>query len=292
MKKIIIGILFAIVSATMFAQDYSDFLVTYEGDTVYCNITKVEGRYVYYDVVKEGELRNLIAHKKMLKNYYCSEKVVSPEITEDKSSLINYEKFKYGMFFGYSERLGKIPSDYSPIMVEYYKDLKTGFSFGLDFTYYKNKNNGFGIKASMHKSIIRPIAVAFEINDSTTINGYISDNISIPNIEVFYSFKTVSKHDKGCFFVNPGLGYQFFIDDMWYLEHFIIHGKSFCGGFDAGYDFKLSETTSLGIQFSFVAGYLSKAEFSQDGITSAFILEPDNYESLTRFDIGLTLRFM
>lgn len=80
MRKLLSGLLFLSVQITLFAQNYEDIIILKTGDTIFCNITKANTKYLYYDI-KNGDLTDLsYVMKSDVEKYFQSGTIVgTPE---------------------------------------------------------------------------------------------------------------------------------------------------------------------------------------------------------------------
>jgi len=87
-----------------------DLIVTTEGDSINCKITKAEPDYIYFTFKHKGEMRNTLLSVAQVKtytyNYYSNSEVPS------ESSVTNfpYPRFRAAINGGWSYRTAKITS--------------------------------------------------------------------------------------------------------------------------------------------------------------------------------------
>lgn len=292
MRKLISGLLFLFVQITLFAQNYEDIIILKTGDTIFCNITKVNTKYLYYDT-KNGDLTDLsYVMKSDVEKYFQSGIIVDTPESASLNTLFSDKRLRIGITGGYSNRLAKIPSGVDEIMVGYYKDMKSGFNYGLDFAYYFNYKNGVGIKFSKYRSVVPPIDIFMELPDGTIITGKMSDDVTIKYFGLAYSFKSNAVQNNGWFFGNIGFGFMGYKDNTVLIDDMTLEGSTIGYNMDLGYDFRLSDGVALGLQLSLFSGILTSVDVTMGGVKETIDLDENSYEGLGRIDVGVALRFL
>jgi hypothetical protein len=121
--------------------------------------------------------------------------------------------------------------------------------------------------------------------------GKMSDDLSISFIGPVFSTRLLDQHKRNAFISNISIGYMGYYNDKLLIDPVKMTGSTLGVSVDFGYDIRISEKVSLGIQLSLVSGSLSEYSWD-DGITKKTIeLEPGEFESLNRIDLSLGLRF-
>jgi hypothetical protein len=292
MQKTIAWIVFLFIQITLLSQNYNDIIVLKTGDTVFCNITKVNSKYLYYNA-KGGDLTDLTyVLTSDVEKYFQSGTIVETPESTNPQTLFFDKKLRIGITGGYSNRLARIPSGIDESLLSYYKDLKSGFNYGLDFTYYFNYRSGIGIKFNKYRSIVSPIDIYIELPDGTIETGKMSDDVTIRYLGLAYSFKGKAAQNTGWFFGDVGFGLLGYRDNAVLIDNLLIEGNTFGYNVDFGYDFRLSEGLALGFQISLFTGILTSVDVTMDEKKETVDLEEDSYEGLGRFDISVALRFL
>lgn len=87
------------------------------------------------------------------------------------------------------------------------------------------------------------------------------------------------------------LGYMGYSNNKVIIDKYKMTGSTMGLSYDIGYNIGLSENVSLGFLISFISGTLFEYDWD-DGTTKETIkLEKGEYESLSRIDFSVGLRF-
>jgi hypothetical protein len=291
--KYFITILFLIICQCFFLKA-QDLIVTNKNDSIYCKITKTNNEYVYFVFNYEGETRTtLLPHseiKSMHKNYYF----ISETFTDEKQRPSNYAKFRINIAGGFSNRTAKISSSIDPSLWEYINDLKKGFHLGFDFDYFVSENIGFGIKYTSFNSSAGPIRVSYI--DTTLMqrrSGSLSNDVNIKYLgPVFYTrFYDASK--KVIFLFNIAPLYTLYTDHAFVLDENITYSGNTLGlNLGLGLDFLIDEHFALGFGLDYTMALLRKLTIDYPTQkTQVIILNYDELESLSRFDLSVGLKW-
>jgi hypothetical protein len=286
--KILLSLLFMASSTFLYSQD---LVVTSEGDSLNCKITKIKGNSIYFTFKHKDEIRSTLLPLDQVKyhqyNFYQiaivpANKIISNEI---------YPHFRVAINGGLSYRTAKladnIPSDFE----KYVKELKSGYHIGLDLSYYFSEQLGIGIKYSVYKSKNEIDNVSVTRPDGSTQYGKMSDNISINFIGPFISTRLLNGNKKNSFLMNLGIGYLGYTDNTLLITDYTIKGSTVGLCWDIGYDIGISKNLAIGFQLSYMIGTLTQYDISDGTTTKTVKLEKNNYESLSRIDLSIGLRF-
>ena len=150
MKKLLIILLFSsLYNVLIYSQD---LIVTNEGDSINCKITKIKADYVYFTFKHKEEIRNTLLPisdiTKYHYNYYQHREV-------PKEKVVGYEKyqhFRMSLNGGYSYQTARVHESVPVDFKDYIKEMKKGYHFGGDLTYYFTEPLGFGFKYFIFKT--------------------------------------------------------------------------------------------------------------------------------------------
>jgi len=285
--------IFVILSVTIFSISIQaqDLIITNEGDSLNCKITKIKTDNIYFTFRHKDEIRSTLLPLSQLKyhqyNYYHTPEVPADIVVGNEL----YPHFRAALNGGLSYRVVKlsdnIPSDFE----QYMKDLKSGYHYGLDLSYYFSEQLGVGFKYCNYQSKNEINNVYVTLPDGSTQYGKMSDDISINFIGPIFSTRLLDANKKNSFLLNLGFGYMGYTDKAVLISDFKIKGNTVGLCWDIGYDIGLSENFAIGFQLSYMIGTLTQYELSYGVKTETVILEKDNYESLSRVDLSIGLRF-
>jgi hypothetical protein len=289
MKHIFVLGLLILSSGILHAQD---LIVTQEGDSLNCKITKIKSDNIYFTFKYNEDIRSTLLPVDQVVNYQY-DYYQTAEIPADK--IVNneiYPHFRAAITGGWSNRIAKISKEVLDDFKSYMNDLKSGSHYNLDFSYYFTELVGVGLKYSTYLSKNEIDNVYQTLPDGSTQYGKMSDDIRIDFIGPFFSMRYLNASKKNCFLMNFGLGYMGYKDKgIVVSQNGAIKGYTagFC--FDIGYDMGISKNFALGIQLSLFGGTLSQYDQSIGNHTETVKLEKDNYENLSRIDLSIGLRF-
>src|SRR5690606_32415434 len=78
----------------------------------------------------------------------------TPEIIKkSKSNLADLQNVRFGFYGGFSKRLGSVNPSVPSYLFNYMEELKTGYHFGTDYTYFVSLKVGLGLRYSVFKTI-------------------------------------------------------------------------------------------------------------------------------------------
>jgi hypothetical protein len=289
MKKILILFVSAFFTFTGFSQD---LIVTNEGDSLNCKITKIEPDNIHFTHNHNGELRETFLPVSSVKVYqqdYFDKPDIPPAKTKSRG---NYPRVRLAAQGGWSYQIAKSPEGMPSWLEEYVKDLKSGYNLGADFSYFINEGIGLGFKYNYYKSNNHMDDVYIEYDDGTMDYGIMEDNIAINFYGPGFYTRSLSANHNSALIAAISLGYLSYKNEAVLInESFTMEGSSFGMVLDLGYDIGISDDMAIGLQLSFTLGTLSKLEVDYGSHTETIELDPDNYENLSRIDLSIGLRF-
>ena len=291
MKSLVTLLIFSFVFINISAQEFDDCIITYNFDTIACKITKVENGTIYYNIFENGKSEQKVFHHKIIRSAklnqdgnLCSKKWCI-------ESLIPKKRFLVGIYSGYCEKFTEVPDGLNEFTTDYLLNLNTGFSVGSDFSYLLGQNNGMFLKINVFKSWMKPVPIIIEYDNGVEQEGFLSDNISIIYFALGPTFRLNLKYDQASFYINPGIGMQFYRNKSAIIDKFLTKGNTLGIGFDVGYDKNISKNIGVGLNFSYTLGFLKDVTIIGDEIEEHYQFNELKYANITRFEFGLSLRF-
>lgn len=280
-------ILMLIVSANL--AKAQDLIITNTNDSLNCRITKVTNDHIYFSYMNNGELRKTLISKSDVKQFTKSNTGDTGNLSIGNNLQPGYSKFRLAFEGGFSTRLGKVAKG---SMEQYLKDLKKGYNIGLDASYFISESVGFGVKFSTFGSDNKLENLALDIDrDGLVDTRSTSDDITITFVGPGYSARFISARGN-TFITSLSIGY------LGYVDHYTLNdlpydlkGGAFGLALDIGYDIKLSQHWSLGAQCSLIRGTLTSYTLEDGNYSQKIDLDEDNYESLSRFDFSVGIRY-
>lgn len=288
MNKSIIYPILSFLILSSWSAKAQDLIVTAEGDSLNCKITKVQNDYIYFTFQHNDEIRNTLLALNQVKTFqykYFS----SPEIPVNMvNRAANSPKLRLSLNTGWSYRINKLSDDIPSNLKEYSKGLKSGFHYGADITGFVSEQLGFGLRyiGFNSKNSINNIHVS-----GIGQVGTMSDNITIKFIGPMAVSQIVSHDKKNAFLIGIGIGYMGYRNNSVVDTPLTIRGSTVGFSWDVGYDIGLSDKLALGFQISYLSGKLSKLDVKSGSYSQTIELEEGNYEGLARLDFSIGLRF-
>lgn len=290
MKIIISIVILYMIGVELIAQD---LLVTPKGDSLNCKITKEKSDLVHFTFKYENEIRYAIIPKKqikyMKKNFFNFSEVPTEKF---KFKDTSYQKIRIGVNGGLSYMTGKINKNLSNDIQNYYKDLKTGYNIGFDFTYFNSENIGFGLIYSLFRTSNQLSNIS--ILDSVTgkfRTGELKDDITLHYIGPSLCTRINSFNKKTSFISNISLGYLSYQNSVTVIDNFKLNGNSLGLLWDIGMDYSIKKNLLLGIIFSYKFGTLSHVKY-KDGIQIRTLnFDQNEFLNISRIDLSIGLKW-
>jgi len=288
MKNIFIIALLIFISSSIYSQD---LIVTNEGDSINCKITKVKIDIIYFTFKHKDEIRSTLLPMSGIQthqfNYFQTSEVPKDKVV----GYENYQHFRIAINGGFSYQTAKVAESVPSDFKNYIKELKSGYHFGGDLTYYFTEPLGFGIKYYLFKSSNSMDNIYVEDINGNRTYGKMSDDLTISFIGPTFSTRLLNHNKSNAFLMNVSLGYMGYSNDKVIIDKYKMSGSTMGLSFDIGYDIGLSENLSLGFQISFLTGTLFEYDWNDGTKTETIKLEKGEYESLNRIDFSVGLRF-
>jgi hypothetical protein len=289
-NKIVIVVLLSLLSFPLLAQD---LIVTNEGDSLNCKITKVKSDNIYFTFKYNDEIRSTLLPVSDISNYqygYYSTVEVPPEKIVGNEI---YPHYRMAVNVGWNYRTARLSDDIPADFKQYYNELKSGYNYGLDLTYYFSEQLGVGFRYNnyLSKNEIDNVYVTYP--DASTEYGKMSDHVSTNFIGPFFSTRLFNFNKKNCFLFDLGIGYMGYKDQSVLIsDQYILKGNTVGTYLNIGYDIGVSPDLAIGFQLSLSTGNLTQFQVFENGVyTETKKLEKGQYENLSRIDLSIGLRF-
>jgi hypothetical protein len=292
MKKLISNknIFFLLLFLSSLSAYSQDLIVTNEGDSLNCKITKVKQDYIYFTFKHKEEIRSTLLPINQVKNYQYNfyptaivpaEKVVGREV---------YPRIRLALTGGWGYRIAKLADNVSGDFKQYINDLRSGTQYGGDINYYFSEQVGLGLKYNVYQSKNEIGSIYVVQPNGSTQYGKMSDNIIIDFIGPSISTRLLNEKKKNALLLNLAIGYLGYMDNAVLINNYTFKGNTVGMVWDIGYDVGISENWAIGFQFSYLIGTLTQIQLSDGTQTRTIKLEKDEYENLSRIDLSVGLR--
>lgn len=282
------GLALAFIVLVLSQSNSQDLIVTRDGDSLNCKITKTDANNIYFTFKYNDEIRKTLMPLSQVQ-YQQYNFFATPEIPKIESG--NYKTFRAAVQGGWSYRTGRISDIVPPDLRNYISELKSGGNFGLDLTYFITEELGFGFKYQNYssKNSVENVYITDPIGGYSQY-GRMRDNIAINFAGPSFCTRTLNRSGENALIASMAIGYLGYNDDAVLINSLSLKGSTVGMGFDFGYDIGISEDFAIGFQISFMMGVLTKYKLSSGHYTETIILEKENYENLSHFDFSVGLR--
>ncbi len=289
MRKILASALFLLVLLPSFSQD---LIVTSDGDSINCKITRIKADNIYFTFSYNGEIRSTLLPKSSV-NFYQADYYEISEVPADKViGNPEYRHLTLSLMGGYAYRTARLSDDIQPEFRDYIKNLKSGYHLNGNLTYYVSELLGIGLIYDFSNASNSMDDIYLEDEFGNRRYGMMSDDIKVTFIGPTLSSRLMNRKKTSALLINLSLGYMGYVDEIVLIDRYRKTGGTIGMGLDFGYDIILSEKISLGFQLSLLSGTLY-SYYLDDGITKEkYELEPGEYDGLSRMDLSVGLRFI
>lgn len=288
MKRYIIVVISFVFVSCLYSQD---LILTSKGDSINCKITKIKSDYIYFTFKHKEEIRNTLLSVSAIKDYRVDYFTVS-EVPQHKIvGYQDYKHFRISLNAGFSYQTAKIHQSVPSEFRNYVNDLKSAYHFGFDLSYFFSEYVGFGLKYSMFQSSNSMDNIYIEDSTGFREYGKMSDDIKISFFGPMISTRLLSYNSKNALIISLALGYMNYQNDKILVNKYIMSGNTFGLSIGIGYDIGLSEDLSLGFEISAISGTLFEYKWNDGKSTEIVKLKNGEYESLSRIDFSIGLRF-
>ncbi len=288
MKRLSLIMIIMAIYSMVYSQD---LIVTQQGDSINCRVTKIESEFIHFTYNHSGEIRNTLLRDTQIKHLEYGYFEVS-EVSQEEVFKTLTDRFRFAAHGGFSYTLASVADDVPSDFKDYVRQMKTGYHFGADATYFITESYGLGLKYSLFKSKNSLDNIYAVGPNGQTRYGIMSDNLSIS----FFGPSLVnrsSNHDRSrTFIAGLAIGYMSYLDKKVIIDPFTVTGSTLGLSFEGGYDIKLKGNSGIGFQISYISGLLSEF-IIDDGKTKETMKFPKGqFESLHRIDFSIGYRFV
>lgn len=188
-------------------------------------------------------------------------------------------------------RLGKIKENMGAVEEQHIKNMRWGYSYEADASYFILENLGLGVKFhNFHSGDSMPV---YAVVNGNIVEGVSEDNIDIYFIGPIATYRLPSRNRNNAFLARVGLGYEGYYDKGTSLNvEGTIKGTTFGLLYEVGYDFGISKHLSVGAALTFVMGFINAIDLTIKGQGSTHIdLGKDDMENISHLGLNIGLRY-
>ncbi len=277
-----------LISTGCFSQD---LIVTDKGDSINARISKVKSDYIYFAFNHKGEIRNTLISVNSVKEYKYNFYQTSLVPKDKVKPFYSYPRFRIALNGGFSYETAPLAKGLPGAIKDYYNELKTGYHFGGDMTYFISEVIGFGVKyVNFHSSNSLSNVTLYD-NYGNTLSGKMSDDIAISFIGSTFASRFLSNTGRNSFLLAASLGYVHYKDDAVLVDYYKIRGGTLGMDLELAYETRLAKNLYLGVQVSLLTATLYSYDFENATTSTHIELEKGEYESLNRLDFSFGLRY-
>lgn len=220
----------------------------------------------------------------------------APSVSADElASWMNLRRESCGWHFaaqgGVVYRLGKIANNLSNVEQQHIKNMRWGFSYGADVSYFVHENFGVGIKFhNFHSADSMPITVLDQ--SGKVLEGVEEDKMDIYFIGPIATFRLPSRNRANAFFARMGIGFEGYYDYGRVMDITgTIKGRTAGILYEAGYDFGISKHLSVGANITYLIGFLTGLDVNTNQQSGHIDLDKDHMENISHIGLNIGLRY-
>jgi hypothetical protein len=291
MKKIfLISISIFVIVGSLQAQD---LIVTNNGDSINCKITKTTKDYIYFTFKHNTEIRNTLLSVNQVaaqqKSYFSES-----EVPANYRYKEIFPHFRVAVDGGWQYRTVKLADGISVDLQDHYRKMKSGFHYDLQAAYFFTES--MGVEAMFSQQFFGNNLGYGELTDAEGNligSGDFNEKISFNYVGVNYLIRLFDSRKKNSWLFSIGLGYMGYNDRLFFdgVERLKMTAGTLGTNISVGYDIGLSEKFSIGFKLSLLGGSFRNYKQTRDGITANKTMPDKTSEGLETIKLSVGLRF-
>ena len=270
-----------------------DVIITTAGDTIKCQIAKIDQDNIYFRSLKNGSVINtLIPLTEVVKYqhlYPGTSGIKNSSPTERK-----HPHFNFGVGGGYSYRLAQVP-DNAGDLKGYLEKLKSGFNIQANTGYFFKKSIGIGLTYSFFRAKNYIDQMTFIVQNGhsyDTITGNMGDDIRINYIGPVLYFRFFNRNETILWLLDFSLGYTSYVDKGIFIgDDLKVSGSTLGMSVSFGADIFVTKNVALSLALALDLGTLSSVTLTYHGQTTKKTLSDENKENLAMINITAGIKF-
>lgn len=289
MKKTAILTIF--VALLGFSASSQDLIVTTKGDSLNCKITKFKSDFIYFTMMQEGKILNtliktdeVVAYKK---NYFAFSDI---PLDKTRNLFNDYPKLRIGALGGWSYLTAPISKNVPDDFEKYIKELKSGYHFGGNFTYFPANYFGFGLLYTNFRTS-NQIDDIYIVNNETgeVRTGKLRDDVTVQYFGPAIALRANLPDSRVSMHLKSSIGYIGYKNEAIVIDEFMLKSATVGLYSDMGVDIPIDRNLSLGIYMSFTIGFLTNYDYTDGTESRRITLEAEDYENISRIDLSVGL---
>lgn len=265
LKKYFVFFVCLIVSYSALSQD---IIITNDGDTIKCKITRIENEYIHFSVYDNGilSLKSRLPHSAIQSFFQKSDEEEKENVNELKNEEVFFDEitptvFRLSLNAGFTYQV----EGYEGYPSSYKNQLQTFFHYGGDLHFFMFRSNfGIGIKynriqTKANEDFEQPFIAAFgfsELRDEEIIFRYLGASFTYRHYLLDDQVLNFSLGAGNVKYSTEGFG-----DGILFYEE----GETL--GITLGLSYDLIFVQYFGIGFGVEANIANLDEITKDGVT-------------------------
>ena len=270
-----------------------DLIITSDGDSINCTITKITKDYIYFTFKHNSEIRNTLLRLDQVivqeKNYF-----VESEIPVNYVFKAKFPRFRVAIDGGWQYRLAKIASGLDPYWKEHYTKMRPGFHYDIQAACFFVENHGIEVLFSQ-QFFGNKLRDMFLVDDAGNVVavGILNEKITFNYVGANYIVRFFNAKKKNCFLMTVGLGYLGYVDKLFFNneEYGEITAATVGVNLGLGYDIAISKYFSIGFKASLMSGSFRTYKQTFAGVTTTETMPEKSSEGLGTIKLSVGLRF-
>lgn len=282
-----------ILFSTVLNLRAQDLIVTTDGDSINCKITKTTKDHVHFTFKYNNEIRNTLLPVDQItakqKDYFAES-----ELPANYKYKEIFPHFRLAIDGGWQYRTPKLDSGIDPDWKEHFLKLKSGFHYDLQAGYFFTEMIGAELMFSQ-QLFSHSIANATQSDDEGNhiASGTFKENVAFNYYGANYVLRLFDSRKKNCWIMALGFGYMDYANRTFFNDREI--GRRTAGtlgsNLSIGYDIGLSKDLALGFKVSSTGGTFRNYKETVNGITTDKTMPDKAIEGLGTIRLSVGLRF-
>ncbi|GHS85759.1 hypothetical protein FACS1894201_05850 [Bacteroidia bacterium] len=270
-----------------------DLIVTSEGDTINCKITKTTKDYVHFTFKYNNEIRNTLLPVDKIttqqKDYFSES-----EVPADYTYKEIFPHFRLAVDGGWQYRIAKMADGVDNDWLDHAKKMRSGFHYDIQAAYFFTKLMGIELMFSQ-QLFEHSVGDVYLTDDYGNLiaSGNFNEKNAFNYIAANYLIRLFDSKKKNCWVFSYGLGYigyknRVFLDNVEYVK---ITAATLGITASVGYDLVFSKDLVLGFKVSMMDGSFRDYKQTLNGITTNETMPDETPEGLGTIRLSVGLRF-
>ncbi len=270
-----------------------DLIVTIQGDSLDCNITRIRRNVYYFTFRDQGNMLSTFLPGDQIEYYQTDFYPLPDSLAKEKGFK---PEIRIAANLGWNYRLAEPPNVLLIKTHQHVSYMKSGLHAGLDFTVFTSEQIGLGIKSSYIKPGNSSVYIQHDTSrgvffDSLFIvDGRSDGNASLLFIGPFLSYRLTGKQGHALI-LNFGAGYLGYKNEVEYDLRYKVLGGTWGYFTDVSFDLELTEHLYLGFQVSLMGAKMKEPRLYYGEKSQTIWLKKSHYDNFSRMDLSVGIRY-